>query len=172
LVGRFDFPNRSALPAVSLTADTAILTAWANDSGYEEVFARQVEAYGQKGDILFCFSTSGQSPNVIRAMKKALDKNMYCIALTGKDGGEMDLYAHVNLIIPSWNTQRIQEMHLHILHTICSLVEGSLFSGKKLSVQHSNGKAIKNLVTNGQAVNGKTNTKAITLSHEQSNLHR
>jgi D-inositol-3-phosphate glycosyltransferase len=144
LVGRFGLPKRQALPAISLTADGAVMTAWANDVGYDEVFARQVEAYGQKGDILFCFSTSGQSPNVIQAMKKALEKNMYCIAVTGKGGGDMSLYSHINLVVPSSNTQRIQEVHLHILHTLCSLIEASLFKGAltlpaRKALHHHNG---------------------------------
>ncbi len=129
LVGRFGLPNRQALPAISLASDTATMTAWANDVGYDDVFARQVHAYGQKGDILFCLSTSGQSQNVIQAMKAAFEKDMYCIALTGKGGGEMAHYAHINMVVPSGNTQRVQEMHLHIIHTICSLIEARLFNG-------------------------------------------
>jgi D-inositol-3-phosphate glycosyltransferase len=139
LVGRFTMPERQALPAIALTADGAIATAWANDVGFDEIFARQIEAYGQKGDILFCFSTSGQSANVIQAMKKALEKNMYCIALTGKGGGEMALLAHVNIVVPSSNTQRIQEIHLHILHTICSLIEAELFRGNLSAPAKVNG---------------------------------
>jgi D-inositol-3-phosphate glycosyltransferase len=140
LVGRFTMPERQALPAIALTADGAIATAWANDVGFDEIFARQIEAYGQKGDILFCFSTSGQSANVIQAMKKALEKNMYCIALTGKGGGEMALLAHVNIVVPSSNTQRIQEIHLHILHTICSLIEAELFKGNLSAPAKVNGR--------------------------------
>lgn len=139
LVGRFDIAHRRGLPAIALTADSAIMSAWANDFGYDDVFARQVETHGQKGDVLFCFSTSGQSPNVIKAMKAALGKGMTCIALTGKGGGEMTLHAHVNLIVPSDNTQRIQEVHLHVLHTLCSLVEEKLFEGKRKSTIHLNG---------------------------------
>jgi D-inositol-3-phosphate glycosyltransferase len=131
LVGRFEIAHRQALPAIALTADTSTITAWANDIGYDDVFARQVEAFGQRGDILLCFSTSGQSANVIQAMKTALEKNMYCIALTGKGGGEMSSYAHVNLIVPSVSTVRIQETHLHVLHTLCSLIEGNLFKSKR-----------------------------------------
>src|SRR5690606_23145932 len=78
LLGRYEVPQRHALPAISLTADTAFLTAWSNDVGYDEVFARQVEAYGRKGDVLFCISTSGQSDNVLQAMKVACNKNMTC----------------------------------------------------------------------------------------------
>lgn len=131
LLGRFELAERQALPALALTADTTFLTAWSNDIGFEEVFARQVEALGQKGDVLVCFSTSGQSANVIQAMKAAHRKQMTCIALSGKGGGETALYAHVNLVVPSYNTQRIQELHLHVLHTLCALVEINLFSNSK-----------------------------------------
>lgn len=143
LVGRFELAERPALPAISLTTDTAVVTAWANDKHYDDIFARQVEAIGQKGDVLFCFSTSGDSANVIRAMQKALEKEMTCIALTGKGGGQMTLFAHVNMVVPSNNTQRVQELHLHILHTLCSLVEEKLFrKGATLRVDgdsHLNG---------------------------------
>jgi D-inositol-3-phosphate glycosyltransferase len=135
LVGRFEMSKRRGLPAISLTSDTAILTAWSNDIHYEDAFARQVEAYGQRGDVLFCFSTSGQSANVIKAMKMALEKEMFCIALTGKGGGDMSTYSHVNIIVPSDHTQRIQEMHLHILHTLCSLVEHNLFARKSRKLE-------------------------------------
>jgi phosphoheptose isomerase len=131
LIGRFEVPNRQGLPAISLTADTSILTAWSNDISFDDVFARQVEAYGQKGDVLFCLSTSGQSVNLINAMKMAYKKNMTCIALTGKGGGEMALYAHVNINVPSYNTQRIQEVHLQVLHTLCGLIEANLFGSNK-----------------------------------------
>jgi phosphoheptose isomerase len=157
LVGRFEIPERKALPAISLTTDTSVLTAWSNDIGYDDIFARQVEALGQKGDILFCFSTSGQSVNIINAMKVALDKEMTCIALSGKGGGEMSSYAHVNLVVPSDSTQRIQELHLHILHTLCHLVEIKLFGNTRhtLPAQHrhyANGNG------NGNG-NGKTTEK-------------
>jgi len=127
LVGRFEIADRQGLPAMSLTSDAATLTAWSNDVSFDDIFARQVHSFGKPGDILFCFSTSGLSTNVINAMKAALEKDMCCIALTGKEGGEMGLYAHVNLIIPSDNTQRIQELHLHVLHAICTIVEKDLF---------------------------------------------
>jgi D-inositol-3-phosphate glycosyltransferase len=156
LVGRFEIAERKALPAIALTADTSVLTAWANDFSYDEVFARQVEAFGQKGDILFCFSTSGQSTNVIHAMKAALDRQMTCIALTGKGGGEMSSYAHVSMVVPSHNTQRIQELHLHILHTICHLVEEKLFgSARHPALVHYNGRMPTNRNGNG---NGKSKT--------------
>jgi phosphoheptose isomerase len=135
LVGRFELSKRKALPALALTADTSILTAWANDTGYDDVFARQVEAFGQEGDVLFCFSTSGQSMNVINAIEKALEKKMICIALTGKGGGEISAIADINIVVPSVNTQRIQELHLHILHTICHLVETTLFPDSAVNVR-------------------------------------
>lgn len=141
LIGRFEVAERPPLPAIALTTDSAVLTAWANDFGYEDIFSRQVEALGEKGDILFCFSTSGQSLNVINAMKTALARDMIVIALTGKGGGDMSLYAHVNLVVPSGNTQRIQELHLHILHTLCSLMEGALFDKKVKLYPVENGHA-------------------------------
>jgi phosphoheptose isomerase len=149
LVGRF---------ALSLASDSSILTAWANDFGYEDVFARQVEAYAQPGDVLFCFSTSGQSANIINALKVAQKKQMHCIALTGKGGGEVTLYADVNIIIPSDHTQRIQELHLHVLHTICSLVEANLFGKSKEEVAALNGHSRQQHNGNGKQhvlVNGK-----------------
>lgn len=147
LVGRFEIRERIALPAIALTSDNAILTAWSNDCGYDEVFARQVEALGQKGDVLFCFSTSGESRNVVNAMKTAMEKDMTCIALTGKGGGEMSLYAQVNIVVPSNNTQRIQEIHLHVLHTLCSLIEENMFTTKS---KYTNGQTQLN------GLNGKT----------------
>lgn len=140
LIGRFELRERRALPALSLTCDSAVLTAWSNDMGYEEVFARQIEGLGEKGDVLFCFSTSGESANVINAMKVAAEKEMTCVAITGKGGGEMGMYAQVNMIVPSNNTQRIQELHLHIIHTLCALVEDMLFTRKNGQRSH-NGRA-------------------------------
>lgn len=143
LVGRFELSNRKALPAIALNVDTSIITAWGNDIGYEHVFARQVEAYGKTGDVLLCFSTSGQSQNVINAMQAALDRQMICIALTGKGGGEMTSFAHVNIVVPSNNTQRIQELHLHILHTLCHLVEVKLFGSRDVERKQSDLKTKK-----------------------------
>lgn len=130
-VGRFELSKRRALPAIALVSDAAVITAWSNDFQYDEVFARQVEAFGQRGDILFCFSTSGKSPNVLQAMKAALEKDMTCIALTGKGGGDAGQLAHVNIVIPSNSTPRIQELHLHVLHVLCSIVENDLFASRR-----------------------------------------
>jgi len=128
LVGRFEIPKRIALPAISLNTDTAILTAWANDFSFDDVFARQVEALGSDGDILLCLSTSGNSENSIRAMKMAHQKNMYCINFLGKDGGRAIKYGHYNLVVPSQSTQRIQEIHLQMIHQLCTLIENRMFS--------------------------------------------
>jgi phosphoheptose isomerase len=156
LIGRFQIPERKALAAIALTADSSVLTAWSNDFGYEEVFARQVEALGQRGDILFCFSTSGNSENVINAMKVAQEKQMICISLSGKGGGEMSSYASVNLVIPSESTVRIQELHLHILHTLCHLVETKLFGRNRKDREVKNGTHFisksATVKTNGQKI--------------------
>ena len=138
LVGRFELPGRQALPALALTADSSVLTAWANDIDYEQIFARQVEAFGTRGDVLFCFTTSGQSVNILNALKTALTKGMICITLTGKGGGEASQFAHVDLQIPSAQTQRIQELHVHVMHTLCCLVEKHLNRRRDPAV-HVNG---------------------------------
>jgi len=120
-VGRFK--KDSALPAIALTTDTSVLTSIGNDYGFEYIFSRQVEALAKKGDILIAISTSGNSENVIKAIKKAKDKSCKIIALTGKGGGRMKEMGDVNIIIPSDNTPRIQEMHIMIGHMICEVVE-------------------------------------------------
>jgi len=128
LLGRFEIPYRKALPVIALTADNALLTAWANDFGFEEVFSRQVQAYGNEGDVLLCLSTSGASPNIIKALESARKQGMHCINMLGKDGGEAASHGHVNLIVPSDSTQRIQEVHLHLIHLLCSLIENRMFA--------------------------------------------
>jgi phosphoheptose isomerase len=134
LTGRFEIPYRRGLPVISLTADSAILTAWSNDFGFDEVFARQVQAYGQPGDVLLSLSTSGSSMNIINAIKTADEQQMYCINMLGKDGGEAATLGHLNLIVPSYSTPRIQEVHLHLVHLLCGLIENRLFGqqSKKL----------------------------------------
>jgi len=132
LVGRFILKDRPGLPAMALTADSSIITAWANDFGYDTVFARQVEAYGQPGDVLIGISTSGNSVNVIEAFKKAHEQNMVTIALVGKSGGDMIEEADVAIHVPSYETQRIQEMHIQLIHILCELVEKSLFAQRSL----------------------------------------
>ena len=118
--------DRPGLPAIALTTDTSFLTAYANDCDYEGVFARQVQALGKPGDVLVAISTSGNSPNVILAAQVARLANMMTIALTGSEG-RLATLADVAIAVPSTSTHHIQETHLAIEHTICSLVEEMLF---------------------------------------------
>ncbi len=123
LVGRFQRPGRRALPALALTADSAIVTAWANDIGYQNVFARQVEAFGQPGDVIIGISTSGKSQNVIEAFQAARRLGINRIALLGGDGGDTVPLADTVILVPSGETARIQEVQILVLHLICELVE-------------------------------------------------
>jgi D-sedoheptulose 7-phosphate isomerase len=122
LIGRYR-ASRQALPAVALTADSAALTCIANDFGYDQVFARQVEALARVGDLLICFSTSGDSPNIVAALRAARVRGAGSIALLGKDGGAARDLADLALVVASSDTARIQEAHLQILHFICEVVE-------------------------------------------------
>ena len=115
-----------AMRAIALTTDTSLLTACANDMGFDEVFARQVEALAESGDLLVLHSTSGESPNVIRAAQAARARGVAVVALLGRTGGALKDLADVALIIPSDDTARIQELHLAIEHVICDLVEDRL----------------------------------------------
>ncbi len=124
-VNRF-LKERKPLPAVALSTDTSVLTSIANDYSFDEVFSKQVEALGKEGDILFAISTSGNSNNVINAVKSAKNKGMFCIGLSGKDGGKLKDLCDLNIIVPSGSTPRIQEMHIFIIHTICQIVEDSI----------------------------------------------
>ncbi|MEO1958401.1 MAG: D-sedoheptulose 7-phosphate isomerase [Nautiliaceae bacterium] len=122
LVGRFK-KDRVVLPAIALTTDRSALTAIGNDYGFEYIFSRQVDALAKEGNILIAISKSGNSKNVIKAIKKTKDKGCKIINLIGKDGGEMKEMGNVNIIIPSNNTPRIQEMHIMIGHIICEIIE-------------------------------------------------
>jgi len=127
LVGRF-LGERKALPAIALTTDTSALTAIANDYGYEEVFARQVEALGRAGDVAIAISTSGKSPNVLRAVDTARASGMTTIGLTGGDGGALAGRVDVSLCVSASTLSfRIQETHILIGHVICELVDRRLF---------------------------------------------
>lgn len=121
-VGRFK-KNRHALPAVALTTNTSVLTALANDYGYDIVFAKQLEALAQKNDIVIGISTSGKAKNVISGVKQAKKMGLKTVALSGGDGGELVKLADISLIVPSSITPRIQEAHITIGHIICELVE-------------------------------------------------
>lgn len=122
LVGRFA-RERRALPAQALTVNTSVLTAVGNDYGFNDVFARQVAAFGAPGGVLVALSTSGESENVSRAMDAARDAGMVTVALTGRDGGAVGRAADVHLNIPAGDTARVQEAHILIGHVICALVE-------------------------------------------------
>ena len=118
---------RPALPAIALTTDTSNLTAGGNDIGFENVFARSVEGLGNEGDVLLAISTSGNSANVIRAVEMAITKKMKVISVLGGTGGKLKELAHLPIVIPSYNVQRIQEGHITIAHIICELVEDNLY---------------------------------------------
>jgi D-inositol-3-phosphate glycosyltransferase len=123
LVGRFQLPDRQGLPAVALTADSSILTAWSNDCGFEHVFERQVEALGRAGDVLLGISTSGRSENLIRAFEAARRIGVRTLALLGGEGGNLLQLADAAVVVPSSDTQRIQEVQSLIVHLICELIE-------------------------------------------------
>ena len=122
LVGRFAIERRG-LRALALSTDTSVLTSLINDYGYQEVFARQVDALGRRGDVAVPISTSGNSPNVLRAIDAARRKGMKVIGLTGGDGGSMRSSCDLALVVPSAETPRIQEGHTLIYHILCGLVE-------------------------------------------------
>lgn len=115
--------ERRALRAVALTTDTSALTAAGNDYGFDEIFARQVEALGRAGDLLFVHTTSGNSPNCLRAVEAAKKIGMVTIALTAKDGGKINGMADLTLIVPVSRTDRAQELHLAIQHAICDAID-------------------------------------------------
>ncbi len=120
--------ERPAIPAIALTTNHSILTAGGNDIGFENVFAREVEGLGTEDDVLLAISTSGNSENIIRAIDKAKEKGMKVIAFLGGTGGKCKTKVDIPIIIPSINTQRIQEGHITVAHIICELVEKSLYS--------------------------------------------
>jgi D-sedoheptulose 7-phosphate isomerase len=122
LVGRF-MKERAAMPAIALTVDTSVLTAIANDCSYKQVFARQVEALGQPGDVALGISTSGESPNVIAALQVARAQGLKTIALTGRDGGTVGRAADIHVNVPDQNTARVQEVHRTLLHVMCEVIE-------------------------------------------------
>lgn len=129
MLNRFE-RERPALPAIALTTDTSTLTSIANDYHYDEVFAKQLRALGQPGDILLIYTSSGNSGNLIKAAKVAHDRELSVIALTGKDGGILASTLHetdIEIRVPSQSTARIQEVHLLISHCLCDLIDQQLF---------------------------------------------
>jgi D-sedoheptulose 7-phosphate isomerase len=122
LVGRF-MHDREALPAIALSANQAVLTAWSNDYSFETVFSRQVEALGRPGDVAWGISTSGNSPNIVQALKIARQRGLATLGLSGKGGGCMSQWCDVLMTVPLLDTPRIQEVHLVTYHAICAGVE-------------------------------------------------
>ena len=134
LVGRF-LQDRPGLPCHALSADPAFLTAWSNDRGYDEVFARQVETYGMPGAVLLGLSTSGNSPNVVRAFEVARGLGMRTVALTGRTGGRLAAVADILIAVPSDDTPRIQELHTCLYHFMCGEIERRISSGQAKGVE-------------------------------------
>ncbi len=129
LLNRFE-TERPSLPAIALTTDTSTLTSIANDYNFNEIFAKQIKALGQRDDILLAISTSGNSANVCHAISAAHSRGMHVVALTGREGGEMAALLHpddIELRVPARATSRIQETHLLILHCLCDLIDTKLF---------------------------------------------
>lgn len=128
LLNRFEM-ERPGLPAIALTTDASTLTSIANDYAFEEVFAKQVRALGQTGDILLAISTSGRSKNVIKSITAAHDRKMHVIALTGRDGGDISnmlIENDIEICVPATSTARIQEVHILIIHCLCDLIDQQL----------------------------------------------
>ncbi|MGB3296547.1 MAG: glycosyltransferase [Phormidesmis sp.] len=126
LVGRFQSPDRAGLPVMALTADTALITAWSNDIGYSDIFARQVHTFAQPGDVVIVMSTSGRSPNLVRAVQAAQQQQVMTVALLGGDGGTLLPLVDRAICVPTCDTARIQEVHLLVLHLICEWIEEDL----------------------------------------------
>ncbi|HEX7644115.1 MAG: phosphoheptose isomerase [Burkholderiaceae bacterium] len=132
LVGRFE-RERLPLPALALTTDTSIMTAVGNDYSFNDIFTKQVQAFGQSGDVLLALSTSGNSANVLNAVDAALERDMRVVALTGKGGGAIGKRltdADVHICVPHDRTARIQEVHLLTIHCLCDGIDVALFGGE------------------------------------------
>ena len=128
LVGRF-LMERRALPAIAFGSNSAVVTAIGNDNTFHDIYVRQLEAFANPKNVLLAITTSGNSGNVVEALKKAKDSKMKTIALLGRDGGEAKVLADVPIIVPSEETPRIQESHILIIHILCDLAERNLCEG-------------------------------------------
>lgn len=126
MIGRYK-KDRKPLPVMAFTTDTSVITAIANDFGYDYCFAKQVDAFVKKDDVLIGISTSGNSQNIINAMKLARRRGANTIALTGKNGGILNDCVDICLKVPSTDTPRIQESHITVAHILCSIIEGEIF---------------------------------------------
>ena len=123
LMGGMTDHDRKPIPSIALTTDSSFLTAWSNDTDFDSIFSRQIQGLGEEGDVLVGISTSGNSKNVINALRQAKYKNLKTISLTGKNGGDIDGIADITIKVPTNNTQRIQESHIMIGQILCSLLE-------------------------------------------------
>jgi D-sedoheptulose 7-phosphate isomerase len=130
LVNRLNY-DRPPIAAIALTTDTSILTSVGNDSSFDELFERQLRALGRRGDVALAISTSGNSPNVLRAAAAAAEIGIKTIALAGRDGGKLASAVDVALVVDTWSTQRIQETHITIGHILCELIEDALFGARQ-----------------------------------------
>lgn len=128
LINRF-LLDRGPLPAMALTTDTSVITSVANDYGFREIFSKQVAAFAKEGDVVWGLSTSGNSPNVVNAMRLAREMGAVTFALTGKTGGDLKQHCDFCVCVPSTHTPLIQETHIAIGHAICDIVERSIFEG-------------------------------------------
>jgi len=126
LMGGMSDHDRMPIPSIALTTDSSFITAWSNDTDFDSIFSRQVQGLGEEGDVLVGISTSGNSENIINALKQAKYKNLKTIAFAGKTGGSLDGIADITIKVPSDNTQRIQESHIMIGQILCSLIEISI----------------------------------------------
>ena len=126
LMGGMSDHDRMPIPSIALTTDSSFITAWPNDTDFDSIFSRQVQGLGEEGDVLVGISTSGNSENIINALKQAKFKKLKTIAFAGKTGGSLDGIADVTIKVPSDNTQRIQESHIMIGQILCSLIELSI----------------------------------------------
>jgi D-sedoheptulose 7-phosphate isomerase len=138
LVGRFS-RERPALPAIALSTNNAFLTAWSNDKGYEDAFARELSALAQAGDVAWAISTSGNSPSVVRALQFARRAGLRTLGLTGEKGGEMRGYCDVLIAAPATDTPRVQEMHVVTYHAICALIDERHFAGRRSAAGFNEG---------------------------------
>ena len=126
LMGGMTEHDRKPIPSLALTTDSSFLTAWSNDTDFDSVFSRQIQGLGDEGDVLIAISTSGNSKNIINAIKQAKYKKLKTISLTGKTGGDLDGIADITIKVPSNDTQRIQESHIMIGQILCGLLEKSI----------------------------------------------